>query len=426
MSEIIQKQQLSSIKQLSKEEKAIHFNRTHNKDISQETKKIEIKNLTLIFGDNQKLKQEALNLLDQGKSIQEIREQTGCAVGVNNVSFDIYDGEMFVIVGLSGSGKSSLIRCINRLNEPTTGELLIDGENICTYDKKELRQLRRHKTAMVFQHFGLLSHRNVLTNVEYGLEVQDVPAEERQQKAMAAIELVGLEGWEKYYPRQLSGGMKQRVGIARALANDPEILLMDEPFSALDPLIRREMQTELLNIEDYMDKTIVFITHDMNEAFKIGDRVALLKDGELIQIGYPADFFQNPANDYVESFIEDVDKSRIMRVRSIMRKPIVLAKKGDLTENILNQLNHHQRSFCFVVDEKQTLLGYVTAEKLSLASQPTIDNLIDQDQETIHRNAFLYEVWSKLDESDYDVAVIDKRNRLRGVISYEVAVNAIK
>lgn len=409
-----------------KEEKAINFNRQHDKDISQSTKKIELKHLTLIFGDNPKAKKKALELLENGQSIQEVREQTGCAVGVNDISFDIYDGEMFVIVGLSGSGKSSLIRCINRLNVPTKGELIVDGENVCDYNKHQLQELRRHKTAMVFQHFGLLSHRNVLANVEYGLEVQDIPVKKRRQKAMEAIELVGLEGWEKYYPRQLSGGMKQRVGIARALANDPEILLMDEPFSALDPLIRREMQTELLNIEDYMDKTIVFITHDMNEAFKIGDRVALLKDGELVQIGYPADFFKNPANDYVESFIEDVDKSRIMRVRSVMRQPIVLARKGDLVSQILNQLNEHERSFCFVVDERRFLLGYVTADQLEATTETNIDSLIESDHETINRNAFLHEVWSKLDESDVDVAVVDKRNRLRGVISYKTAIGAIK
>ncbi len=388
-------------------------------------KKIEIKDLVLIFGD-EKNKKQALELLRQGNDIHEVREKTGCAVGVNHVSLDIYDGEMFVIVGLSGSGKSSLIRCINRLNEATTGEILIDGENICDYDRKSLQELRRKKVAMVFQNFGLLSHRNVLKNVEYGLEVQGKAKDFIKEKAEKAIELVGLKGWEKYYPRQLSGGMKQRVGIARALANDPEILLMDEPFSALDPLIRRDMQTELLNIEDYVDKTIVFITHDMNEAFKVGDRIALLKDGELVQIGAPSDFFKNPANDYVRQFIEDVDKSRVLRAKSVMRKPIVLANLGENRRDVISKLKNNNRDFCFVVDDTKRLLGYVMLQRLENSKNKSIDDLIEDKHETINRNAFLHEVWSKLDESDVDVAVIDKTNRLRGVISYEVAVSAIK
>ncbi|MDO5096980.1 MAG: glycine betaine/L-proline ABC transporter ATP-binding protein [Peptostreptococcaceae bacterium] len=388
-------------------------------------KKIEIKDLVLIFGE-EKNKKQALELLRQGNDVHEVREKTGCAVGVNHVSLDIYDGEMFVIVGLSGSGKSSLIRCINRLNEATTGEILIDGENICDYDRKSLQELRRKKVAMVFQNFGLLSHRNVLKNVEYGLEVQGRAKEFIREKAEKAIELVGLKGWEKYYPRQLSGGMKQRVGIARALANDPEILLMDEPFSALDPLIRRDMQTELLNIEDYVDKTIVFITHDMNEAFKVGDRIALLKDGELVQIGAPADFFKNPANDYVRQFIEDVDKSRVLRAKSVMRRPIVLANLGESRREVINKLKDNNRDFCFVVDDTKFLLGYVMLQRLENSKNKSIDDLIEDKHETINRNAFLHEVWSKLDESDVDVAVVDKTNRLRGVISYKVAVNAIK
>ncbi|GMQ59382.1 glycine betaine/L-proline ABC transporter ATP-binding protein [Vallitalea sediminicola] len=384
--------------------------------------KVEIKNLTLVFGNK---KERALKMLDEGKSIQEIREKTGLAVGVNNISLDIEDGEMFVIVGLSGSGKSSLIRCMNMLNIPTKGELLIDGENICNYNKGQLQKLRRNKVAMVFQHFGLLSHRSVLKNVEYGLEVQDVPKEERAKKAKEAIKLVGLEGWENYFPRQLSGGMKQRVGLARALTNEPEILLMDEPFSALDPLIRRDMQTELLSIEDYMDKTIIFITHDMNEAFRLGDRVALLKDGELVQVGKPRDFFENPANDYVSSFIEDVDKSRILRVKTVMREPIVLAKLGDKTDKIMEELKNKDRDFCYVIGDKQELLGYVEIDTISKHLGHEIDSFVVEEVESINRNAFVFETFSKLDESDIDVAVTDKRNRLRGVIDHQDIVSAL-
>jgi len=385
-------------------------------------KKIEIKDLTLIFGDK---KEEALRMLEEGISIQEIRETTGTAVGVNNINIDIEDGEMFVIVGLSGSGKSSLIRCMNMLNVPTKGQLLIDGDDITQYNKEQLLEMRRNKVAMVFQHFGLLSHRTVLKNVEYGLEVQGVSEEEVTKKAMEAIELVGLKGWENYFPRQLSGGMKQRVGIARALTNEPEILLMDEPFGALDPLIRREMQSELLSMEDYMEKTIVFITHDMNEAFKLGDRIALLKDGELVQIGQPKDFFENPANDYVKSFIEDVDKSRVLRVRTVMRQPYTLAKKGESREGVINKLESFEREFCFVVDDDRKLLGYVAYKDLIKLNKSNINEAIVTDVESLHRNAFLHEIWEKLDKSNYDVAITDNAGRLRGVISYEDAVSAL-
>jgi glycine betaine/proline transport system ATP-binding protein len=385
-------------------------------------KRIEVKDLTLVFGKNKKL---GLKLLDEGKSIKEIREEEGIAIGVNDISFDIEEGEMFVIVGLSGSGKSSLIRCMNMLNVPTRGQVLVDGENICDYTKDELLEFRRHKVAMVFQHFGLLSHRTVLKNVEYGLEIQKVEQTQRRKKALEAIKLVSLDGWEDYYPRQLSGGMKQRVGLARALTNEPEILLMDEPFSALDPLIRRDMQTELLSIEDYVDKTIVFITHDMNEAFRLGDRVALLKDGELIQIGKPRDFFENPANKYVESFIEDVDKSRILRVKTVMTEPKVVGTKGQKRTELIQKLQDNEEEHCYVVDENNRLVGYVELEKLLVSTHETIDKTIDRNYEEINRNAFLADIWSKLDESEVDVAVTDKRNYFRGVIGHEDVVSAL-
>jgi len=385
--------------------------------------KVSIKDLTLVFG---KKPERALQMLDEGKSIQAVREETGLAVGVNNISLDIEEGEMFVIVGLSGSGKSSLIRCLNMLNIPTRGQVFIDGENICDYDKEQLRYLRRKKVAMVFQHFGLFSHRNVLRNVEYGLEVQNVSAEERKAKAEEAIKLVGLEGWETYFPKHLSGGMKQRVGLARALTNEPEILLMDEPFSALDPLIRREMQTELLSMEAYINKTIIFITHDMNEAFRLGDRVALLKDGALVQLGKPGDFFKNPANDYVRAFTEDVDKSRILRVKSIMRDPIVLAKPTEKAGAVLARLMDHHREFCYVMDEQtKVLLGYVETETLKDKPDALIEDFIIAELETIDSNAFVYEAFSKLDDSDYDIAVVDKKKRLRGVVSTDEAVAAL-
>jgi glycine betaine/proline transport system ATP-binding protein len=278
---------------------------------------------------------------------------------------------------------------------------------------------------MVFQHFGLLNHRNVIKNVEYGLEVQDIPEKERERKALEAIELVGLKGWEKSLPRQLSGGMKQRVGLARALANEPEILLMDEPFSALDPLIRRDMQVEFLSMEDYMDKTIIFITHDMNEAFKLGDRIMLLKDGEVVQMGKPKDFLENPANEYVESFIEDVDKSRILRIKTVMRKPIAIAKKDENRVDVISKLEKAERDFCFVVDNSNKLLGYVDQQSLKNSKDENINACIIDQYESLNRNAYLHEVWSKLDENDYDVPIVDKLNRLHGVISHSDVVSAL-
>ncbi len=385
--------------------------------------KVLIENVTLVFG---KKKDAALKMLDEGASIQDIREKTGSAVGVNDVSLDIKEGEMFVIVGLSGSGKSSLIRCMNMLNVPTKGKVIIDGEDICQYDKQQLIELRRHKVSMVFQHFGLLSHRTVLKNVEYGLEVQNVSEDERREIAMEAIELVGLSGWENYYPRQLSGGMKQRVGLARALTNKPEILLMDEPFSALDPLIRREMQAELLNLEDYIDKTIVFITHDMNEAFKMGDRIALMKDGKVVQMGTPKDFFKNPADEYVQSFIEDVDKSRIIRIKTVMKSPGYVARENDTCANTASELKGAGQDYCYVTDVENKLLGYVTLEVLAAApaGASVTAHLFDAEQR-INRNAFLYEAWTMLKDSDFDVPVIDKKDKLRGIIGHEDIVEAM-
>ena len=385
--------------------------------------KVLIENVTLVFG---KKKNAALKMLDEGASIQDIREKTGCAVGVNDVSLDIQEGEMFVIVGLSGSGKSSLIRCMNMLNVPTRGKVIIDGEDICQYDKQKLIDFRRHKVSMVFQHFGLLSHRTVLKNVEYGLEVQNISEDERREIAMEAIEMVGLSGWENYYPRQLSGGMKQRVGLARALTNKPEILLMDEPFSALDPLIRREMQAELLNLEDYIDKTIVFITHDMNEAFKMGDRIVLMKDGQVVQMGTPKDFFENPADEYVESFIADVDKSRIIRIKTVMTQPLYVAGESDACADVLKSLKKQELSYCYVTDSEKKLLGYVTAQKLESApAGEAVSALIENAEHSINRNAFLYEAMTMLKENDFVVPVTDKKNKLRGIISHADIVEAM-
>ena len=272
--------------------------------------KIVVRDLTYIYGNKQK---EALTMLEQGASREEIQKKTGSVVGVNKVSFSIKENEVFVIMGLSGSGKSTLLKCLNLLLRPDRGEILVDSDNILDYNKKELRNYRQKKTCMVFQEYGLLPHRTVLKNIEFGLEIEHVPKEERTQRAMEALKLVGLEGWEKAFPKQLSGGMQQRVGLARALANEPEILLMDEPFSALDPLIRRQLQRELNSIQDRIKKTIVFITHDISEAFFLGDRVAIMKDGVFEQIGTPEEIMRQPASEYVREFIQDINRLQVMK-----------------------------------------------------------------------------------------------------------------
>ena len=277
--------------------------------------KIEVKNLSLIFGANKK---HALKMLEQGKSKKEIRTKTKCTVAVNNVSLNINAGEIFVIIGLSGSGKSSLLRCFNMLNISTAGSILIDDEDITKMDKHQLLELRRKKVGMVFQHFGLLPHRTIIDNVAFGLEIQDRPIEERAKKAKDIIEMVGLKGYENSYPSQLSGGMQQRVGIARALATDSQILLMDEAFSALDPLIRTQMQDELLDVQEKLKKTIIFITHDLDEALKLGNNIAIMKDGVIVQQGQSEDILLNPADDYVRAFVENVDRSKIITASSIM------------------------------------------------------------------------------------------------------------
>ena len=286
---------------------------------------IEINKLFLIFGRE---KNKAFKMLMKGKSKSEILKETGCTIAVNNVNLSVRKGEIFVIMGLSGSGKSSLLRCINRLNKPTFGEIIVDGKDIAKVTEEELRPVRRKTLAMVFQHFGLLPHYTVLQNIAFGLELQNVGKVEREQKALNCMKLVGLNGYENQMVNELSGGMQQRVGLARALANDPEILLMDEAFSALDPLIRVQMQDELLALQSKMKKTIVFITHDLEEAIKLGDRIAIMRDGEIQQIGTSEEILTEPANNYVRCFVENVDRTRIVTASSIMVDKPLVARMG--------------------------------------------------------------------------------------------------
>jgi glycine betaine/proline transport system ATP-binding protein len=249
----------------------------------------------------------------------ELLEKTGCVAAIKDVSFDVAPGEVFVVMGLSGSGKSTLVRMINRLHDPTAGEIVVDGEDVLTIGAERLRELRRRKISMVFQHFGLLPHRRIVDNVAFGLEVQGIEREDRERKAVEVLEVVGLHGWAQHYPDELSGGMQQRVGLARALATDPEIMLFDEPFSALDPLIRRDMQDEVIRLQREVRKTMIFITHDLAEALKLGDRIAIMKDGRFVQVGTPEEVVAHPADDYVADFTKDVPRAHVLTARAIMR-----------------------------------------------------------------------------------------------------------
>jgi glycine betaine/proline transport system ATP-binding protein len=384
---------------------------------------IQIKDLWMVFG-TQKQVDQALELDQTGVDIKTIREETGATIAVKNINLDIEDSELFVIVGLSGSGKSTLIRCLNLLNRPTKGDVLIDGTSIVDFDKEELRAFRRKRVSMVFQHFGLLSHRTIIDNVAYGLEIQGIEKEDRHEKAMEAIRVVGLEGWENMKPHQLSGGMKQRVGLARAIVTEPDILLMDEPYSALDPLIRREMQNELLNLEDYINRTIVFITHDMNEAFKMGDRIALMKDAEVVQVGAPQDFFEKPANDYVRDFIADVDKTIILKARNIMKKADYLADVDQSPKEVHDKLESLGFDYCFVIDKDRKYLGRVSRSNLEKSTDHTIESAIEA-LDPILRNTYIKGIWEKFENGDPVFPVVDQKGRFRGIISKDLMISAL-
>lgn len=376
--------------------------------------KIQVENLTKIFG---RQPQRALQLLEQGRTKQEILKETGLTVGVNQANFEVQAGEIFVIMGLSGSGKSTLVRLLNRLIEPTSGRVLIDGQDIVRMNTEQLQAVRRKKLGMVFQKFALFPHRTVLDNAAYGLEVQNVPKAEREKKAQESLALVGLAGWEKNYPDQLSGGMQQRVGLARALANEPDVLLMDEAFSALDPLIRKDMQDELLELQSTMQKTIIFITHDLDEALKIGDRIALMKDGAVVQVGSPEEILTNPANEYVERFVEDVDRSKILSAEHVMKRAETITL--DRGPRVALQLMRDRGvSTLYVVDKRKMLLGVLTADAVNHAKQEgkTLDDVLRKEVPTVGPQTLLNDLFDLVAFSDIPVAVAEEQGKLLGVI----------
>ncbi|PTK60838.1 glycine betaine/L-proline ABC transporter ATP-binding protein [Staphylococcus nepalensis] len=377
--------------------------------------KVRVRNLTKVFG---KRTQQALNMVKDGKSKQDILEQTDATVGVHNVSFDVEEGEIFVIMGLSGSGKSTLVRLINRLIEPTSGNIYINEADVSKMSKEALRQLRRTKVNMVFQNFGLFPKRTVLENAEYGLEVRGVAKEERQKKAEKALDDSGLLSFKNQYPEQLSGGMQQRVGLARALANDSDILLMDEAFSALDPLIRRDMQDDLLELQERLQKVIIFITHDLNEALRIGDRIALMRDGKIMQIGTGEEILTNPANDFVREFTEDVDRSKVLTAENIMEHPLTINVETDGPNVALQRMRKEEVSMLLAVDRKRYLKGSITAENALDAREQgkTLKDVIDKNVQKIDRYALITDIFNLIYNSPAPLAVVDETDRVIGVV----------
>ncbi len=376
--------------------------------------KIEIDDVTKIFGDEPDGK--ALALLRAGCSKEEIRESTGHVVGVNAADIDVAEGEIFVVMGLSGSGKSTLIRCVNRLYEPTAGRIVVDGVDVTALDSTELQEFRRESTGMVFQHFALFPHRSVRDNVAFGLKVKGVDDEARKSAAEDALALVGLTGYESSFPRQLSGGMQQRVGLARALATDPDILLMDEAFSALDPLIRRQMQDELMEIQSKLRKTILFITHDLNEALRVGSRVCIMRDGAVQQIGTPADILMRPATDYVAEFVHDVDQGRVLTVDGVREAAVTVPASATVAE-ARRAIDRAGSGVVHVVDADGRPVGAVTRESVERAVDGGAGELGDLCQKVpaVTNDTVLAKVY-QLFGSGLPVAVVDGDGKLAGEV----------
>lgn len=381
------------------------------------TDKIEIKDLYLVFGHD---KQKALKMLRKGKTKQEILKETGCTIAVNNANFTIRQGEIFVIMGLSGSGKSSLLRCLNLLNRPTSGKVIVNGKDIAHMGKEELRHVRRRELAMVFQHFGLLPHRTVLENIAFGLELQGVDKTEREQKARECMSFVKLDGYADMLISELSGGMQQRVGLARALANDPEVLLMDEAFSALDPLIRIEMQDELLALQSKMKKTIVFITHDLEEAIKLGDRIAIMRDGNVEQVGTSEEILTEPANAYIRNFVEKVERRRVITAASIMvDKPVVarLGKEGP--EALIRKMKERKLTVLPVVNADGILVGEVRLGDLVELRQKQVKDITPAVREQVHSvlgDTVVDDILPLMTKTNSPIWVVNERREFEGVV----------
>tara|TARA_B100000029_G_scaffold472921_1_gene513865 strand:- start:2052 stop:3269 length:1218 start_codon:yes stop_codon:yes gene_type:complete len=386
--------------------------------------RVTAKNLWKVFGPA--AKENAPEQL-AGLSKLEIQEELKSVVALRDVNFEVKEGETFVVMGLSGSGKSTLIRCLIRLIEPTLGELMIDDEDVLDYDEAQLIEFRRKKTAMVFQHFGLLPHRTVLDNAAWGLEVQGVPEAERHARALQVLEMVGLNGWEYYRPSALSGGMQQRVGLARAMASDPEILLMDEPFSALDPLIRRDMQNELLRLQEQMRKTIIFITHDLQEAIKVGTRIAIMRDGEIVQIGTPEEIMSQPVDDYVAEFTRDVRRSTVITVGYLMQNSTTQVNAEDSPSHAIQTMKTANSEAAFVATENGRYLGELTLAEAQAAesrNDTSVSAAVNRRYLPVFAKECVEDALSKAWSQDGNLPVIDDTGVLVGQIERDALIQA--
>lgn len=381
--------------------------------------RLEVEHLYKVFG---RRPQDAVARLRQGADREELRAD-GATAAVIDASVTVEPGEIFVVMGLSGSGKSTLLRMLNGLLAPTAGRVLFDGQDLTRLPTRDLRRLRARRISMVFQHFALFPHRSVLDNAAYGLAVQGVPRPERERRAAEALALAGLAGWESSWPDELSGGMQQRVGLARALATDADLLLMDESFSALDPLIRKEMQDQLLGLQRTLRKTIVFITHDLNEATRLGDRIAVMRDGRIVQTGTPREIVTQPANDYVASFVQDVDRSRILTADAVMEPPAVTVRPDDRLSQVRRTLDGREQPVAFVVDRNGVLIGTIsrdtaagTRREADADGDRAVRDLMDADPVAVAVDAGLAELFAPCANSALPVPVVDGERRLLGVV----------
>ncbi|WP_272940760.1 glycine betaine/L-proline ABC transporter ATP-binding protein ProV [Malaciobacter pacificus] len=385
--------------------------------MTERKKKLTVKNVYKVFGENPK---KALKMLNDGHSKEEIFSKTGMTIGVQDASFEIYEGEIFVIMGLSGSGKSTLVRLLNRLIEPTSGNILIDDTDVTNLSDKELMEIRRKKISMVFQSFALMPHMNIIDNTSFGLDLSGVSKEQRYEAAKNALEQVGLKGYEESYPDELSGGMQQRVGLARALANNPDIMLMDEAFSALDPLIRTEMQDELLELQSNDKRTIVFISHDLDEAIRIGDRIAIMQNGEISQIGTPEDIINNPANDYIRSFFKGVDVTSVLTAGHIAKKlrPTIIDKESTGVKSALQYIGDFDEDYAYFVEKSGKYLGILTLDSLKEQKQKggTIYDAIYCNK-AVTDDTQISDFITDVAEYQYPLPVIDGKGKYKGTIS---------
>jgi|TARA_B100000686_G_scaffold75347_2_gene81311 glycine betaine/proline transport system ATP-binding protein len=384
---------------------------------------IVVNNLWKVFGRNPSSALESENL---SKSRAEIQEEFGQVVALRDVSFNVQKGETFVVMGLSGSGKSTLVRCLIRLIEATSGNIFVEQEDVTSLDDSALQEFRRSKISMVFQNFGLLPHRNVMDNACYGLEVKGMSREERYERAQKMLDLVGLSGWERSRVRQLSGGMQQRVGLARALAVEPEILLMDEPFSGLDPLIRRQMRSELADLQKELKKTMVFITHDLDEAVSVGDRIAIMRDGEIIQMGTPREIIMNPADEFVSEFTEDVSKDRVLNASSVSVSPdLTYTYSADL-DKLKSKVSTTEAKHVAFVNESGSSLGVLMRADIEKAiSIEDIDRFMEKSPDSVSRSSNIKSAIGRLSSSETPIPVVDSERNLLGVITQTSMLNAL-